>query len=178
MREPTAYADSGSYQIDVQTDEEFSSHVDSGVIIEAVAAALRQHGVEVASVAVLITDDATIRAFSRQYRGIDAATDVLSFPQQSDINSDSALSDLPDDLAKELRRHLGDLVIAFPYMQRQASRYQSTVLSELRLLAVHGTLHLLGYDHATEEERATMWSMQGKILASLGERTDLDRDYD
>ena len=69
-------------------------------------------------------------------------------------------------------------MIAFPYMQRQVSRYQSTTLSELRLLTVHGTLHLLGYDHATEEERATMWSMQGKILASLGERPDLDRDYD
>lgn len=166
------------YQIDVEVDEQFARQVDPAVLVEAVAATLRRHDLVEAAVAVLVTDDAAMQALNRRYRAVDAPTDVLSFPQQADAELDSMPQDLPDELAQELRRHLGDLVIAFPYMARQAGRYHTSIPSELRLLAVHGVLHLLGYDHATDAEKAAMWAAQDAVLATLGERVHVDRDYD
>jgi probable rRNA maturation factor len=63
--------------------------------------------------------------------------------------------------------YLGDIIIALPYTQRQAERIGKPLRDELRLLAIHGTLHLLGYDHAAPDEEAAMWAKQDAILASL-----------
>ena len=166
------------YQIDVDVEEQFVRQVDPAAIVDAVASTLRWHDFDDAAVAVLVTDDEAMQALNRRYRAVDAPTDVLSFPQQAGAELDSTLQELPDELARELRRHLGDLVIAFPTMARQASRYHSSIPSELRLLAVHGALHLIGYDHATDAERTAMWAAQDGILATLGESAHVDRDYD
>jgi probable rRNA maturation factor len=85
---------------------------------------------------------------------------------------------LPPELAEELDRHLGDVVIAYPYAERQAQQFGNSAAAELRLLAVHGTLHLLGYDHASPEEEEEMWAVQEAILAPLGEATLARRTYD
>jgi probable rRNA maturation factor len=63
--------------------------------------------------------------------------------------------------------YLGDIVIACPYAARQAAALDRTLREELRLLVVHGVLHLLGYDHASAEEEAAMWARQRAILARL-----------
>ncbi len=84
-------------------------------------------------VALLVTGDGTIRRLNRRYRGKDAATDVLSFPG-------------PGGAAA-----LGDIVISVPAAERNARRLGRTFTSELEVLVLHGFLHVLGYDHETDD---------------------------
>ena len=73
------------------------------------------------------------------------------------------------ELAAELDRHLGDVVIAYPYAEHQAQRFGNSVAAELRLLAIHGTLHLLGHDHETSDADAErMEALERRILKRLG----------
>ena len=104
------------------------------------------------------------RRYNRIYRQQDAPTDVLSFA----VHEGPALAaEVPDALAAELDSDLGDLVLAFPYASRQAIQHGHTLAAEMQLLVVHGTLHLLGYDHDTETRHADMWRKQSAILSSL-----------
>ncbi len=94
---------------------------------------------------VSLTDDAELRALNRQYAGEDHATDVLSFEQTAPL--------------------LGDVVISMPTAARQAQAAGHSLLAELFHLAVHGVVHLLGYDHATEEEERVMFAYEAKLRA-------------
>lgn len=86
------------------------------------------------TVTVAIVPDARVRALNRRYRGRDAATDVLSFPAGDAV-------------------HLGDVVIAAGVARRQARALGHALGTEIRVLALHGLLHLLGYDHETDDGR-------------------------
>lgn len=162
-----------AYQIEVQVDEPYAGQVDPEDLTAAVQATLQHEGVATASLTLVITGDEVIQELNRTFRGVDAPTDVLSFPSQG---GEDGLA-LPPELASELAHYLGDIVIALPYAARQAAHYQTPLGSELRLLTVHGTLHLLGYDHGTPEEKAAMWAAQRAVLALLGEK-DLGARYD
>jgi probable rRNA maturation factor len=172
-----------NYEIEVQVDEEFVNLVDEQNMRAAAAEVLRQAGKSSAALTIAVTDDDYVRQLNREYRGIDAPTDVLSFgsepdePEDETIGASQALA-LPPELAAELENYLGDLVIAYPYTVHQAAYYQTSVAAELRLLAIHGTLHLLGYDHATPEEEALMWQAQEAALAIFGDRGLSQRSYD
>ena len=107
-----------------------------------------------AELTILLTGDEQVRELNRQYREIDASTDVLSFPA-GDIDPDSG------------NLYLGDLVISLPRALSQAETEGHPAQEELRLLVVHGVLHLLGYDHADEQEQAEMWAAQREILSRL-----------
>lgn len=164
-----------TYEIVVDVDEEFVARVDAGAL-EAVAAAVLAHEeIDAAALSIVITHDETVRQLNRDYRGIDAPTDVLSFAAQE---GDEALRDLPDDLADALEQELGDVIIAFPYAERQAARYGNSLDAELKLLAAHGVLHLLGYDHATPDEEAALWIIQEQILAGFGVSGLSQRSYE
>jgi probable rRNA maturation factor len=63
---------------------------------------------------------------------------------------------------------VGDIAISMPYARKQAEAGEHSLLAELQLLVVHGTLHLIGYDHITKEDKARMWSLQQEILTQLG----------
>ena len=89
---------------------------------------------------------------------------MLSFAIQE---GSSSRAELPQALAAELASDLGDLFLAFPYAARQARRFGHSLAAELQLLVVHGTLHLLGFDHDSKESRAAMWREQAHILAGL-----------
>jgi probable rRNA maturation factor len=91
---------------------------------------------------------------NRQYLGVDAPTDVLSFPVGEVDPESEAL-------------YLGDILISYPQALAQAEAAGHPVQAELQLLVVHGTLHLLGYDHAEEDEKTLMWKAQDEILARL-----------
>lgn len=106
---------------------------------------------------VVIAGDDTITRLNRDYRGVDAPTDVLSFPADA----------MPDEFDDE-PPYLGDLVIAYPYALAQAQQHGHTPADSFALLVVHGTLHLLGYDHDTPENRASMWQAQERALLALG----------
>jgi probable rRNA maturation factor len=172
----------GQYQIEIQVDDSVStqfelSGVDMTCIVTAVEATLRWHELDKGNVSVLITDDVQMQTFNRDYRGVDAPTDVLSFLQQAEPASAVDVA-MPDELAEALGRQLGDLIIALPYTLHLAQHYGTSIDTELRLLSVHGTLHLLGYDHATPQEKAAMWESQDAVLRELGEAPHSDRDYD
>jgi probable rRNA maturation factor len=157
--------------IDVQVDEEYAPLVDVADLQGVVAATLQRHADELGEaveVALLITGDGLVQDLNRTYRGLDAPTDVLSFSAQETREDEPDLA-LPPDLAAEIDRRLGDIVIAYPYAQRQAQYFGNSLASELRLLAIHGTLHLLGYDHAEPDEEEAMWAMQEAILLPLGD---------
>lgn len=165
--------------IDCQVDDAFSGLVDNVDLQTMVAATLRRHAEEFGDeveVALRITSDEEMRALNHAYRGIDAATDVLSFAAHEDGGNEPALT-LPPELANELARHLGDIVISYPYAERQAGQFGNSVAAELRLLAIHGTLHLLGYDHGEPDEEEAMWAEQEAILAPYGDAAIARRKY-
>ncbi len=113
-------------------------------------------------ITIIITDDETVADLNQRYLGKEGPTDVLSFPMRDPLAPD----DFP--LPPDEPPYLGDILIALPYTQRQAQREGRALEDELVLLVVHGVLHLLGYDHATPEEKARMWARQNAILARLG----------
>lgn len=111
---------------------------------------------------LLLCDDAFIRPLNEQWRGKDAATDVLSFPQlelDGPIELDAPA--VPGTL-------MGDVVISGPTAARQAEELGHPVDQELRVLMVHGICHLLGHTHGTDAERAAMIALEGRLLAAMG----------
>ena len=119
-----------------------------------------------ASLCVVLTDDAEIQALNRQFRGIDAPTDVLSFAMQDESPEGQGFVVAPEQDA-EARAYLGDVIVSYPRAAAQAAEQGHGVLAELRLLVVHGVLHLLGYDHATPQDQARMWAIQDVVLEGL-----------
>ena len=128
--------------------------------LEATARATLWHEGRLGEVALVLTDDASIQELNRDFLGEDAPTDVLSFSAQEQAG--------PFVTAPEAGAYLGDVIISYPRAIQQAGEQGHAVEQELDLLVVHGILHLLGYDHATEEEKSLMWSHQDAILAGLG----------
>ena len=103
---------------------------------------------------VIIIDNSKIREINRQYRGIDRETDVISF----------ALEDDKTFNLKEIRV-LGDIYISIDKVRQQAIDYGHSFKRELSFLAVHGFLHLLGYDHMTKDEEEIMFKKQEEVLS-------------
>ena len=97
-----------------------------------------------------------IHELSKQYRGVDRVTDVISF----------ALEDAHDVSLTDVRV-LGDIYICIDRMKEQALEYGHSETRELSFLTVHGLLHLLGYDHQTKEDEEVMFGLQRKILSDL-----------
>lgn len=162
------------YAIHIEVDEAYAAAVDEENLRAAVTATLRALAHGKAELSVVITDDESIRTLNRDYRGVDAPTDVLSFAAHA---GDEA-AHLPPEAAAELAGYLGDILIAYPYSMAQAQHYGADSAAELRLLVVHGTLHLLGYDHDSPEAESAMWAIQEEVLAQFGDRGLSLRRYD
>ncbi len=127
-------------------------------LVAAVSAALEAEE-RPGEVTVVVTSDEAVAELNLQYRDTDGPTDVLSFPAQDPTPGFVS--------APEMAGYHGDIIIALPYTERQAAALNRPLRDELRLLAVHGTLHLLGYDHGEPDEEARMWAKQDAILAHL-----------
>ena len=111
---------------------------------------------------VTFTDDEGIQAVNKQYRNMDKATDVLSFPLTDFEGGDEPPADEPTV-------SLGDIVISLERAQAQAEEFGHSLEREVAFLTVHSTLHLLGYDHElSEEDDADMRRRQREILESMG----------
>ena len=108
-----------------------------------------------ADMTIVLTDDEQLHELNREYLGVDSPTDVLSFPAaESDPETGTT--------------YLGDILISIPRATQQAQAAGHSVEDEVQLLVVHGTLHLLGHDHATAAEKARMWQAQAEVLSGLG----------
>jgi probable rRNA maturation factor len=146
-------------QVDVQMAPRFAGKVDAELLRRVTAETLRREGVEGGmALSVVITDDEAMRELNRQFRHVDAPTDVLAFGSGEEGDFVTA----PEEPA-----YLGDVIISYPRAVAQAEEYGHSVDRELALLTVHGLLHLLGYDHVAAEERTEMWARQNEILESL-----------
>lgn len=148
--------------IDLQCDPSYLEQVPIRRLLQVVQATLEHAGADDGEVTLVIAGDDLLQQLNRDYRGIDAPTDVLSFAAQEEAEGEAIFVSAPD-----AANYLGDVIISFPTAQRQAAAVGQSVADELSLLAVHGVLHLLGYDHASAEEEADMWARQSQILASL-----------
>jgi probable rRNA maturation factor len=144
---------------------------------QLLAIAGREEGVENGDVAVSFVNDEQIHELNRTYRNIDRPTDVLSFPMlesgdgEMNINYDD-LEDVSEDGADpeeaEAEEPLGDIVISVQRAIAQSEEYGHSVDREIGFLFVHGFLHLLGYDHESDEEERTMTEKQERILQEAG----------
>lgn len=142
--------------ITIETIDHLSPLISPEVVEQAARAALEHQAAPAnAEVTVLLSNDVQLRELNLQWMGINAPTDVLSFP----ANETDPETGAP---------YLGDVVISVETAQRQAARAGHSVEAEVQLLTVHGLLHLLGHDHAEPEEKARMWAAQSEILARLG----------
>lgn len=141
----------------IRIDPEFKLFINKKLIRNALKATFisKQLSLSKNALTVWITNDVKIRDLNLKFRNIDRVTDVLSFPA--------------DEIDLETgKRYLGDIVISYPQLIRQTSRYSKNSETELSLLCVHGALHLLGYDHDTYKNKKRMWTFQSEILNSLG----------
>ncbi len=126
-------------------------------MFERAARAALEHQKADGDLTLVLADDDKLRELNRDYLGIDAPTDVLSFPASESDPETGA-------------RYLGDILLSIPRAEAQARAAGHSLADEARLLVVHGVLHLLGHDHATVKEKSKMWQAQAEILESLGLR--------
>jgi probable rRNA maturation factor len=112
-----------------------------------------------AELAVMLTDDAGIRTLNNNWRGVDKPTNVLSFPALQPTGQGG-----PDDAP----RMLGDIAIAYETTRKEADDEQKPFDHHLSHLAVHGFLHLIGYDHENDDDAEAMETLEQEILAQLG----------
>ena len=151
-------------------------------VIEAAAKYLKlPEGIELD---LSIVSNEEIQVLNRDYRGLDKPTDVLSFALtevSSEYDVDFAHLDLAEEAEETedleetefeeeeaIPQHLGDIIISYPRAQEQAQDYGHSLDRELAFLAVHGFLHLNGYDHQTEEEAQEMFKIQEEVLTTYG----------
>lgn len=116
-------------------------------MIASVDACLKSHKVKHAKIDIILLSDRRIRTLNKQYLQHDYATDVITFP----------LDEQP---------LYGEIYVSLETARRQANEYGVTVVNELCRLAVHGALHLLGYDDATLEDRAAMHKLESKFITA------------
>ena len=131
------------------------------------------------SLTIVVTGDAALRKLNRAFLGIDAPTDVLSFAAyETGVEPPSGEPAAPGGPPRPAWGHghgqastpifLGDVIISLARAKAQAKIGGHALIDELRLLVIHGVLHLLGHDHAAPEEKRRMWSAQAKALKRTG----------
>jgi probable rRNA maturation factor len=140
--------------ISIQFEESLPPNLDYNLLKRAIRTTLERHNRPNVDVTLQLTSDANMQQLNQTYRGIDATTDVLAFNQDFiDPETD--------------RMYLGDIIISIETAHSQALENKHPLNYECALLAVHGTLHLLGYDHYDPEEQAKMWTIQDQIIKDL-----------
>jgi len=149
---------SAEVEVEVQIAPAFAGDL-AAERLRGVAEAVLRHEGRSGEATLVITDDEAIRELNRDFLGLDAPTDVLAFSAQEETGAFVA--------APEAGSYLGDVIVSYPRAVAQAEEQRHPVEQELYLLITHGLLHLLGYDHAGEEEKAVMWARQEAILNSL-----------
>ncbi len=142
--------------VDFEAQDGIEAPITEDEMTQICETVLTQEGVErPCFLSLSVVDDETIKEQNLDWRGIDAATDVISLECER-----------PDDpdLAPGEPCELGDILLAPNFITQQAGRYATTVADEFRLLLIHGLLHLLGYDHLDDEEAEVMEAREDELL--------------
>ena len=156
-------------EIDIESDEEWDSSTDWSLLVRRAAeSALAEsafpqlaQGSRPVEISVRLTSDEQVRALNAEWRGKDKPTNVLSFPLAEADELDNARGEGPDLM-------LGDIVLAKGVCEREAAEKAIPVERHAAHLLVHGTLHLLGYDHMDDDQAADMEGREVRALARLG----------
>jgi probable rRNA maturation factor len=119
----------------------------------AVEAALTKQKQKKVALAIVLSHDVEVQTLNRDYRKKDKPTNVLSFP---------------DGSVEEGVRQLGDIILAYDIIAREAAEQQKPIKAHITHLTIHGVLHLLGFDHETEKEAAVMESIEISVLKRMG----------
>jgi probable rRNA maturation factor len=144
--------------IDIQQDRVPISSQMTSLIQDICHAALKLEMIELpVEISILLVSNRRMRELNKRYRDIEATTDVLSFPMYDD----------PGEIPNEPLISLGDIVISMPMAIMQADEYGHAIERELGYLAVHGVLHLLGYDHIEATDKKRMRRREEEILESM-----------
>ena len=124
---------------------------------------------EETEMSVTFMDNAAIQVINRTYRGKDTPTDVISFAMEEEGEDElPIIFDEADEFELEMPRTLGDIMISIERAQEQAQEYGHSYDRELGFLALHGFLHINGYDHMTPEDEKEMFGLQKEILDAYG----------
>jgi len=155
-------------QVHIEGLESLPSSVSPQALGDLAERVLASEGISQAEMTLLFTGDEQVRDLNARYRDSDTVTDVLSFPAQETterfVHAPAAID------------YLGDVAISVPQASRQAEEADHPVEQELKLLIVHGTLHLLGYDHATPDQHDAMWAIQEALLQQTDGTANLTTD--
>jgi len=150
-------------QVEIRVKAKFSSRVARARLARLARKTLRAERAR-ATVTIYVTDDAEIRRLNRAYHATDAPTDVLAFPTRATRGKGQRASREHHAAPLAPYDELGDVIISYDRARVQARQVGWRIADEVDLLAVHGILHLLGYDDRTAHQRARMWQRQADIL--------------
>lgn len=151
-------------KIHLRSDRHYRKHIDSRRLREAASQTLAHETFPGrAELTIVVTGDEEIRALNRQYRGLDAPTDVLSFGEEH------------VEAAADETFYLGDVIISYPHAAAQAQAAGHAVADELVLLVVHGVLHLLGHDHVERGDKRRMWAAQADVLREMAAQVTISK---
>lgn len=159
------------YEIAVEIDHAVDAAIDAAFLTAVAERTLTQEAAPEGVVSLVVTDDETVRALNREYRGIDEPTDVLSFGLGG---LSQPLDDSPADafiVPADAPLEIGEIIISYPYAARTAAATGRTPREEIALLVTHGVLHLLGHDHLEEDEGEQMRERERRVLSAF----DIDR---
>lgn len=140
--------------ITAQVEHPEQNLIDLSLLKAAIHLALQEESTKPIDVTVRLTNDSEVRQMNKNYRNEDHTTDVLSFTQDF-IDPETG------------RRYLGDIIISVDRAIDQAQENNHTLNEECAFLAIHGTLHLLGYDHSEPREKEQMWRLQDALFQKL-----------
>ncbi len=142
------------YEVTALVDPGYREKIDLDLYQRCAVEVLEMEKAGSGTVSLVFTDEVQITSLNLEYASIDAPTDVLSF-------ADGDIDPSTDRIS------YGDVIIAVPVADANANSHNRELKQELALLVVHGVLHLLGYDHASPEEKQAMWDRQSSVLAKL-----------
>ena len=140
--------------IEFQFDSAFKADIDGNKLSQALIKTLDILKKPEMDITLRLIDDDEMQHLNQTFRGEDKTTDVLSFNQE-----------IRDPETGQY--YLGDILISVPKAALQAVEHAHSLQDEIAFLSIHGTLHLLGYDHYNEEEKAIMWPLQDKIFSEI-----------
>ena len=164
-------------QVNIQIFEEFNDTVSPEWILTVVKSVLSiEPEWSRECVSVVIADDENVAELNRAHRGLNETTDVLSFSNRHSgkyYGDEEERASWDDDaqfvLPPGFSAGLGEVIVSYPQVRRQAKEAAHTAQKELAIILAHGILHLLGYDHERQSEAAEMFSIQDQAITALDE---------